>query len=199
MDLVSPIVYPGAANSNGSYGGVAAVGATADRYYAAGAVNCTALTALTLTANQIYAVPWLPQRSGIIDRLAFNVTTAVANNAVMGLYANAAGSLYPGALLVAGTPQSTGTIGAKLAAISQSIIASQIYWLVINAGAAIGIRAIPFAAVPPILGISDALGTSHATCALVARAYDGTLPSLFPSGATLPSVVAPGLFFRWAS
>lgn len=175
-------------------------GATRNTYYPAGVINATSLTTLALVANSIYAVPFVAGRDGILDKLAHNITTVVAGNAILGIYSSEAvtGLYYPSTLLAAGTSQSTSTSGAKISDISLPVTAGVLYHAVIATSAAITIRALPTASVSFIGGISSAFSTGGNTHLRGSRTYDGTLPSTFPTG-FLPQIGSiPGIFYRWS-
>lgn len=179
----------------------AAIG-SADRYYACGAVNATALTTLLLVTNTLYAVPFVPQRTGVIDRLNLVVTTAAAGgNLLQGIYSNTivGGVPYPGLLLVPGTAQATTATGTKPSTVSQQLHAGRLYWAVLSSSGAPSIRAMQVASMSSFLGVASNLGSAPFVFLSTSRAYDGTLPAAFPAGATSQVTISPALYYRWAS
>ena len=89
------------------------------------------LSQTTMTANKLYAVPFLAARDMTVDRIATYVAGIDAGkNARLGIYENGT-NLYPGALLLDAGEINVGTgTGAKVITISQSLV-KNIYWLAI--------------------------------------------------------------------
>ena len=82
----------------------------------------------SLTADRLYAVPFLVTRTRTFDRIAIDVTTSQAGSAIrLGIYEDGT-NLAPGALVLdAGTIASTAT-GVKTIAISKQLTKG-LYWL----------------------------------------------------------------------
>jgi hypothetical protein len=82
-----------------------------------------------VTANLLYAAPWIAGQTCLVDQIATRVTTGAAGNVKLGLY-SAAGNL-PGSLLAENTADLTtasaavviGTIAAT------QVVAGQQYWI----------------------------------------------------------------------
>lgn len=172
--------------------------------YVAGATNGTALTAITLTANRIYAIPFLaPRRGSVMDQLSVYVTTGVAATSVrFGLYNNTSESgLMPNALVYdAGTFTSTTTNQSRDATgLAVSLEPSALYWAVVVSNGAIGVRGIAAGAAGFILGFT-ATNVSAVTTGLYANLTFGALPATFPTaGLTASTVSHPSAFFRLSS
>jgi hypothetical protein len=154
----------------------------------------TALTATAVTANRLYAIPFLCPKAITLDQIAFNVTTLLAGKARCGIYNDS--GLYPSSLLLDGGELDTGTTGVKSTTINQALSASSLYWLAFLANAAVTIRGFAVASMLPILGISNALGTAQNLGLYVSQTY-GALPGTFPGTPTM--IVAaplPAIFVR---
>jgi len=157
--------------------------------------NGLILTAAAVTANRLYAFPFLTPKGITLDRIAFNVTTLLAGKARAGIYLDA-GTMRPGSLLVDGGEMDTGTTGAKVATINQELAGSGLYWLAFLANVAITVRAFSVGGLIPILGCSNALGTAPYFGMYMAQTY-GALPSTFSTSPTMISgVPLPAIFVR---
>lgn len=155
----------------------------------------TALAGTALTANRLYAMPFVVPKGITIDQIAVYVSTLSTTTARLGIY-NDNGNCYPGTLLLdAGTIDVTST-GAKKVAISQALSANTLYWLVIVCAATPAIYCIPVAAVINVLGTSNALGTAQNAGLYAAQAY-GVLPGTFPASPTMITAAPiPAIFVR---
>ena len=186
----------------------AGVGATQDLFYYRkyGVTNYeawftspkagTALAGTALTANRIYAMPFICPKAITLDRIGIYVSTLSTTTARLGIYADN-GNCYPGTLLLdAGTVDVTAT-GAKTITINQVLAANTLYWLVIVCAATPAIYCIPVAGVINVLGHSNALGTAQ-NAGLYATLTYGVLPSTFPtSGLTMITAAPiPAIFVR---
>lgn len=168
---------------------------TADRWYAGGQVNSFPMTTETPTANVLRAMPFILSRHATVDRMAINVTAAVAGNARMGIYSNALATMYPAGLIVAAPEVATGTVAVVEATISQAL-APGLYWLVLISNVAPTIRALAPEGCQPVLGLEPALGINPGVGWSVAFAY-AVLPATFPGGAVaITAVPIPAIFIR---
>lgn len=172
------------------------VGATPDRWYAAGGISAAALVTVTPTANVLRAFPFIVPYMTTLDRIAINVTAAVAGNARLGIYADDGNCLPAERLLDAGEV-STATTGVKPLTISQAITAGTLLWLAHVGSAMPSLRAIPAGASIPILGYDATLGTDCGIGWSVAYTY-AALPASWPGGAAVITVAAaqPAIFVR---
>ena len=177
-------------------------GATLEANYIAGTINCSALTTGAPTANVLRAFPLVaPRRGGTIDRIAINVTTAVAGNAIVGIYDSLdhPSKLYPGRLLEGSSSISTGSTGIKSLALSRSLTGGALYWLVHVGSAAPTLRCCPVGAMSPILGLGSALGTAPSVGISVAHTF-AALPAIFPiGGAYITAVPIPAIAARFSA
>jgi hypothetical protein len=174
------------------------------RYQIAGMANATALTTGAPSANNLRALPFVaPARGGVIDQLAFNVTTLLAGNARIGLYKNTAdGNLYPGDL-VSGTDSgsiSTVTTGVKTFTVNVPLDPGRVYWLAHVCDAAATLRCLAVGGMWAALGLDSGLGTAPGFGITRAFTY-AALPN--PFGTTSPSVIGavpiPALAARFSA
>ena len=153
-------------------------------YPCGGPVSKATLGTSNVTVDTLYAIPFFP-RLGTADRIAFEVTTAFAANARVGLYASKSDTnAYPGALLVDGGSISTSTTGVKSATISTSL-ADRLCWAVIVASSASPVfRSGLQSTFAPLLGLPSTMGTALQAVLSVAFTF-AALPSTFPASATV--------------
>ncbi len=132
------------------------------RYYTMSATGCTAPTTLALTANRLYAMPFLISGTHTFSRIAIAVSTLLAGNARLGIYDNTTGDVYPNARILDAGEVSTATTGLKELVISGGWSpAPGLYWLVIVASSASTIRAVAVGDAMPILGLDATLAAAH--------------------------------------
>ena len=147
-----------------------------------------ALSGSALTANRIYAMPFICPKAITLDRIGVYVSTLSTTTARLGIYADS--DLYPGSLVLdAGTIDVTST-GAKTITISQALSANTLYWLVIVCAATPAIYCFPVDAVINVLGTSNALGTAQ-NAGLYATLTYGALPGTFPTTGLTMIMAAP--------
>ncbi len=172
--------------------------------YPAGATTGTALTAATLTANRLYAIPFLsPRRGAVIDQLSAYVTTGVSStNIRFGIYNNTSESaLYPATLFYdAGAFTSTTTNQSRDAtALSLTLEPSKIYWCVIVSSGAPSVRGIAAGGGSYIMGVT-ATNVSAMTLGVYSTFTYAALPATFPTtGFTASTASHPTLFYRYSS
>ncbi len=165
-------------------------------YQVAGLANATALTAAAVSANTLYAVPFIaPAQGGAIDQLALNVTTLSAGNVRLGIYDNVSpANLCPGALIVDGGAVSTGTTGVKTFSVDVNLTAGKLYWLACVFSATPSVRVIAVGGLWPVLGV-----TSLGTAPNVGLSYSFTyaaLPSTYSTTPTALTAAVPALAYR---
>ncbi len=174
-----------------------------ERWYVAGLVNATALTAAAFSVDNMRATPFFSTRGGTLDRIAINVTTAVTGAlASMLVYeATSDTNLYPSNLILDAGEHLASTAGVKASTINLTLQSNKLYWFVHWAGvAAATIRATPLGAAHPIFGIDSALGTSPGVGFILARAYSRlSIPNPFPSGASVFISTAPSIAARFSA
>jgi len=160
------------------------------RYYLTTLQDCAALSTLALTANRLYATPFLVGGlSPKFIRIAFQVTTlGTASLGRAGIYLDD-GTVYPGSLILDGGEQICSTIGMKETVISQTLDPS-LYWLVLVVSVACTVRCSPLASLMPILGLDTALGTAPGNGWYAAFTYT-ELPATFPAGGTINVATMP--------
>ena len=152
-----------------------------------------------MAANTYRATPWLCTRSGTIDRLAVDVTTAqAASNCVMAVWSDSSGA--PGTVLAEGTV-GTATTGTKTATVSLAVTAGTVYWFTSLTNVAnVALRTTSRTAGVYATG-GFALGANNPLIVYqVAQAYASPTPA-WPGGATWvdSSNNLPGVFFRWSA
>lgn len=156
----------------------------------------TALTTGALTANRLYATPFICPTAITIDRIGLNVTTLLAGKARVGIYTDSA--MYPSGL-VSGTDAAeldTGTAGVKSNTISVGLSANTLYWLAICTNAGVTVRCFAVASMLPILGLSNALGTAQYLGMYASYTY-AALPANYPATPTMiTSTPIPAVFVR---
>ncbi len=168
------------------------VGAGQDRWYMAGmGGNGTALGTATPSLGTLYALPFVSQRAGVIDRIGLCVTAGAggAKARVCGYTCANDTDLYPTAIVPTSDVAELDVSGTGV--ISNSLIlpvmAGRLYWLAVNFGvAAPTVRALAAANTIPILGLDNAFGTGAGVGWTVASSY-GAMPSTFPGSATILS------------
>jgi hypothetical protein len=154
----------------------------------------TALTTGVVTANRLYAIPFVTPKGITVDRIGINVTTLVVGVAMLGIYAD--NGIYPGSLLLNAGVVSTGATGVQSITISQALSANTLYWLVLVANAAPTLRAFDVGSMVSILGYANTLPTAPNASLYVAFTY-GPLPATFPGSATLVTAAGtPAIFVR---
>jgi hypothetical protein len=175
-------------------------GGSLEVWYCLGQLMNLNNTTQTFAANQITAYPFVaPARGGTLDRIAFNVTTAVAGNARVGIYdATSDSNLYPNALVVDGGSISTGTTGIKSATISVALTPGKLYWCVSLADAASSVRALSAGSGNNILGYDNTLVTNPNRSLQAALTF-GALPGTFPAGAGTATANPPAAFVRYSA
>ena len=137
---------------------------------------------LAITANNLYAVPFLVQRTTTWDRIALQVTTGgiATTTARLGIY-NDGTNLYPGTLVVDAGTVAVDSTGVKAATISQQLQPG-LYWLAFVSDGAPVIRrtgTVPWG----LLGVDGTELTAQDALWTVAFTY-AALPDPFTAGGT---------------
>lgn len=171
------------------------LGSTADRWYTS-PITGTAMTATAVSADKLYAIPFICTQTTYINRIAINVTVlAGGGTAVLGIYEDD-GNCYPGDLFCDCGTISTATTGVKSITDWQILEANKLYWLVQNHSATPTVRAFSVGSMLPILGFDNTLGTAPGLMWSANYTYDGTLPDPFEAGGTIDSSSAFAVFVR---
>ena len=174
-------------------------------WYAAGLMTGVTLGTFTMTANRLYAMPFVsPRRGATIDDIEIYVTTGAAStSAIMGLYTNSTESdLYPDELVAQGAVELDTATNAQKRTwnIAYTLIPGQLYWLAVVANGAPVIRGLSTNQAHYILGTASSANTTWTTHLYATHTYDSSLPSTFPTaGATAGTGAAPGLFYDFSS
>lgn len=172
-----------------------------DIWYPLGANNNNTSSTAVVTANRLYAVPFVgPGRGATLDRLGINVTVAVAGNARFGIYdATSDTNIYPNALIVDGGAVSTSTTGAKSVTISQALTPGKLYWVVYLGDAAPTVRVLTGGSGSAICGIDSSFPSGSNKGLFVAQTY-GSLPGTFPvSASTENGTAVPLVYGRFSA
>lgn len=170
-------------------------GTVRERWYT---VNVTALAMTVsgaLTANRIYAIPFVVPKDITLDRIAINCTTPVALGLVrLGIYANLNGE--PGAKLLDAGEVSTAATGIKEKIIDQKLTGGNLYWLVVaNKLGTNAFRVPALGGTINIGGLDRTLGTTVMTHYFAAFTY-GVLPGSFPVPTVGSGIIYPAIFVR---
>ena len=157
----------------------------------------------TMTLDQAVFTPILLD-AGTCDRIGTEITTGAAGSAVrLGLYTNDTSTGLPSSLLLdAGTVDGSST-GVKEITISQTIAATDVYWLV-----AVAQGGTPAARHPGIVpkqwlasSAANAAGTPAASACLIARvqaSVSAALPATAAASSAAAASAAPLVFARYA-
>ena len=158
-------------------------------WYVAGAANQTALGTLAVSANQLYAIPDVMGRGGILDTIAFEVTTLAGGSSCrVGLYTNANDNApYPGTLVVDSGVLSGGSTGVKSLTGIGGPWNQGLYWWVFESDGTPTVRSVAVGGQSHLQGLSSALALQGA----LTKAFTfAALPTTFPSGATYAATAA---------
>lgn len=145
--------------------------------------------------NQLDALPFIVPTSQNFDRIAINVTTAVAGNGRLGIYADN-GDVYPGALILDAGEVDTGTTGVKEIIISLNLQPG-LYWLARVFNAQPYIKGLSSTSLITIVGIDASLSGNPAVGWRVDHTYD-VLPDPFTAGGSMLFGGRPVVFLRRA-
>lgn len=169
-----------------------------ETWYVLGAQNQSALVTTSYSFGSIRAFPFAISRNVVIDRLAFEVTTA-APGAVgrVGIYrATSQTELYGSSLVVDGGEQDCSTTGVKAATVNVGLTAGIYLYVHLGGVDTITVRTIPLAGRQPLFGTQDSFSVP-ANSIEVGRSY-GALPSTFPNDlvgfGSYPSIVVAARF-----
>lgn len=150
-----------------------------------GGQTSTDLTTVVFGANILSVQPYIPPRSGTLDRYAFSVVVAGgADNARVGIYESISETdAYPGALLLESGSIDVNATGTKIETISQPLTAGRVYWFAHVASA--GLATYRALAKGDIMGVGTSgafSATSKHTHLTHAHTF-GALPDPFPTSA----------------
>lgn len=165
-------------------------------YHVPYAVGGTAGTTLTLTANRIYWIPFLVDRSVSITEIAINVTTAATGTAYVGIY-NSNSQFQPNQLIWISSGLDTGTTGVKVATNNLPLTLNPgVYWFGFVCSAAAVIRAIALAASRSLA--LPSLGTANLNYWYTSgSSLPSTAPTSGYTGATGGAVPAIGVKYSF--
>jgi hypothetical protein len=174
-------------------------GATLDRYYAA-AHYVGSLSGIAVAANNLFAMPFVTNRSITIDRIGIVVTVAAAGNVRLGIYNSVSQTdLTPNSLILDSGLVDVSVAQLNTATINQTLSPNVLYWFCCAFGVGITVRALAQANAIPILGYSAGnafAGTAAGSAWTNAFAF-AALPATFPSPAIYAGAAAfPLVFYR---
>jgi hypothetical protein len=147
-----------------------------------------------LTANRIYAHPFVVPKTITLDRIAVNCTTlGTASNLRLGIYSDS--NSEPGSLVLDAGAVDTTTTGVKALTINQQLTAG-LYWLAaVSNNGTHAFRVPAIASTVNVFGVASTLPTGVGTHFYAAQTY-GALPSTFPTPTEGTSLVYPAVFVR---
>ena len=143
------------------------------------------ISAISLTTNYLFLIPFFTPVSISIDRIAINVTVAGAagKKARLGIYEDD-GKVYPRKLLLDAGEVFVDTTGLKEITINETLRGGKLYWLAIVTDGAPTLRIASYASCLSIFfGLDSTLGTSWSLLYWKSFTY-AVLPDPFPSGAS---------------
>ena len=172
------------------------VGATLDRYYAA-AHYVGAPGTFGLTSN-MFAMPFVTNRTITLDRIGVVVTTPGAGNVRLGIYDSVSDTdLTPNALVLDAGNVDVSVAQMNLATINQTLLPNILYWFVVAPAVAVTVRSLAPASVIPILGHSIVFSTNSPGAGWLSSGSFPTLPATFPSPTIYAGITGiPLVFFR---
>ena len=173
-----------------------------DRWYGGGVVYTINFTTTTVTANQMYAIPFLESRGGTLDRIGFYCTAGGPHNFRLGIYESTSRTvIYPGALVLDAGVVASAAATLCSAVINQALTAETLYFLTL---------------LPETTGGTTFRANQQAYCwschgngsgagfypggpyVYAAQAY-GALPANYPAGGTVPSADCPMVAVRYSA
>ena len=163
-------------------------------YYASTTTSAT-LGGAALTADRLYAVPFIVPKAITADRIAVGVTIADAGKFVrLGIYDDT-GNLYPGDLILDAGTVTVGVAGTQEITINQ-ILTPGVKWLALVGDGVPNVRVIGNNGVS-ILGCTSPNGGTNYIGLYVAYAY-AALPAAFPAGPTMITGAStmPAIYLR---
>lgn len=155
------------------------------------------LSSFLAQSNCLFAMPFPVPAEQNFDRIAINISSAVAGLCRLGVYADN-GRVYPGALVSDAGEISTGITGLREIVIARTLNTG-FYWLVCLLNAAPSMSGAP---------AGFAINLGHRAGAISGEAQGGwsvssftygPLPGQFPAGAIGMSGVTPAVFLRKAA
>lgn len=169
------------------------VGTANDAWYTTNLAGT--FTAETLTANDLYAIPFVVPKSCTLDRIAINVTVGAADKlARLGIYGDS--SIIPNNLLLDTGDLSVAASGVVTSTISQVLQGGALYWLAFVSNGTPTIRTYNnFSNPTSILGTDNTLGTSALAGYKKTITY-GALPNPFNGGGVYSGLSYPAVYVR---
>jgi len=164
-------------------------------YYPCSRIGGTAYATLAAPQNQIDISPFIVPIAQNFDRIAIRVTTGVAGNCRLGIYADD-GDVCASTLILDAGEVDTTTTGVKEIIIAQTLTPG-LYWLAsLLSASGVSLNGIPIASVFPV-GMDSSLTGSEGTGWRKAQAY-GNLPDPFGTPDSLRATDRLAIFLRRA-
>lgn len=170
-------------------------GNTYQRWYTM-PINALAMTVSgALTANRIYAHPFVVPKDITLDRIGVCVTTIVASGKLrLGIYDSLNG--LPNAKILDAGEVVTTTTGVKTIIINKTLLGGNLYWLVAASNSATHAFRVPaLGGTINIMGVDVTLGTMVMTHNWAGFVY-GILPATFPGWGEGTTINYPAIFVR---
>lgn len=183
----------------GGYGGEHAGTTDIEVWY--GAVGVGSPGTIAIGTGNLRAVPFIaPARGGTLDRIAFEVASAAAQTARIGLYSTkGVNNIYPDALLEESADLSCASAAIVSHTVNRALTPGRVYWLAVTPSGTVTFRGLTSSLSSGLLGFSGVWPSSAViSCLNVAHAY-GALPNPFPGGATRTAGIIPLLFYRFSA
>jgi hypothetical protein len=160
-------------------------------------------SAVNLSNDSLFAIPFVSPRAATIDRLAFWVTLAGGSTSLarVGIYdSTSATNIYPNALVVDAGEQNCQSTGLKSANVDVTLEPDRLYWAVYLEGGTSGTHQIYRSTrFLDVLGIVTTTNpSSAATNLFIAQAY-GALPSTFPASAAKSATDSAQILARYSA
>lgn len=138
------------------------LGTANNRWYIPGMIGASQFTALTVSANILYAQPLILGRIATINDLGINVTTGVASTEVkIGIYKDN-GAMQPSSLLYDTGALATTTSSTFVSHALTTPLKLQpgLYWIVFSFNGTPSVRFVPLAGQVPLLGGDNVAATT---------------------------------------
>lgn len=154
---------------------------------------------LTVTANRLYAMPFVVGTPITIDRIGFEITTGSAGGCRMGVYAHDSAGNGPGALLSDFGIGDTTSI-AVVEITGSLVVPTGVFWVAGVFSVTPTVRRVNAGVGSVFLGYSanNETGTTSYSCVAYGAHTYGALPAAFPSATVAGAAHAPKFHVRRA-
>ena len=173
-------------------------GTTPNRWYITNQLGNAALGTLVMTANTLYAMPFVVSKPCSINDMGINITAGVTSAQVrVGIYTDLNG--YPDTRLKDG-----GALTASAAAFDSNVVTPAlaldpgIYWVAVVSGHAPTVKAVPTGDSYPILGTDNVAASQISAVGWTVAFTMAVPPSTFTAGGAVRNAAMPGVYVRLA-